>query len=97
MATERAQRILDELRKEKKSADFSNLDSATIQAIRNLDALKDKDAGEPIFGEDKDYLQMAREHSMIYRCSLIEGMRWVEKNYPHALRAYLKKHNPQID
>lgn len=88
MATERAQKILDQLKQkwnqENKPADISNLDLKAIEAARDLDSIQPQ----------KDYMALVREYQAKHGVDICTAMRATEKRYPHKLREYIKKHNP---
>jgi hypothetical protein len=90
---DRALAIIKEQNEAKtKSAVIDGISPSVIEAIQGMDSTKKKDDLEV-----KDYMQLAREHKLNHGGSLIDAMKWVEKNYPHKRREYLRKHNPHID
>ena len=75
-----------------KSAAIDGISPEIIETVRGMDSSKKK-----YDLEDKDYMALAQEHKLNHGGSLIDAMRWVEKNYPHKRRQYLRKHNPHFD
>ena len=88
MATPRVQKILDKWNKGKKSAAINGVTPEIIETIQGMDSAK-----EP----EPDYMQMAKRHKLQHGGTLVAAMKWVEQNFPHLRRAYIKKHNPHLD
>lgn len=87
MATERAQKILDRMNKQKKTVDISGIDPKTINAIKSMDRAKKP---EP------DYMDEAHKHKARHSCTLFEAMRAVNRSQPELRKAFIVKHNPHL-
>jgi hypothetical protein len=85
MATERAQKILDRMNKQKKSVDISGIDPKTINAIKSMDQAKKP---EP------DYMDEAHKYKARHNCSLFDAMRAANRSNPALRVQFIKKHNP---
>ena len=61
-----------------------------LEAVKNAIASRDESTG------GKDYMQLVEEYRQQKNCSITDALMAINKKFPEARMAYIKKANPHI-